>query len=1173
MRFLRLTRTRNWCVPIWRAAQFLGVAIGVLLLCLPTFSQGNFGRILGTVTDQSGGVLAGVTVTVVDTQRGVTRALITDAAGEYDAPSLTPGTYSVRVEAKGFKTLERQNVDVGVGKEVRVDLTPQPGEQQQTVTVTEAVPLVETTNATLGGSITNKDISDLPLNGRNYQNLVALRPGVMIQPGGSPWTQSTNNIRPDETAWMVDGVINANFFDARPVANMPSPFTDAATILPVDAIQEFNLQEDPKAEYGWKPGAVVDVGIKSGTNTFHGTAYAFGRDGGWDARNYFNPVTAAKSPTELEQYGGVVGGPIKKDKLFFFGGYEALDSSIGVNIGTTVPQTGPAGGDGSCKSGGAGSCANSLVDAVNELQLNGVALSPVSLKLVGCTLGPTACTGGLYSGASATTTSYISAFPNINTSKNGIAKIDYHPNDKNSINGMIFYGNYSGTGEDHPFVNKAFTDLSPITTWSVVSNWILIPNSRWVNDFRFGYDRVDFAFNNLDGNVLADGKGYPVDTGVTSPGGLPNIYIQGIGAYLGTNPNRPQNAKPNPYFDFQDNISYLIGKHAFKFGGEFAHVEADSDIGDIARGAIHFNGGATLGGNSTGLEDFLAGDPQRGQLLTGNAVRKVTWKMFAGYLQDDWRIKPRFVLNLGLRYEYHSPMNESNSQFGSFSPTTGMVQQGQGGLGTVWKPDRTNFSPRVGFAWDIGGNGKTVVRGGASVIYSSFVLFTFLAEFDFQNDTATSLASVPTGALLQVNGATTAGPGNITLGVATIPGSGLNWNGVVFPPPVAKCGDGLGADASPCDIMGVDPNLKSPYVANFNLGIQHAFGNNLSLEVGYVGNLGENLLGWRDINQIPAGGSVRPFAQFPYLRYINWGSNDAHSNYNSLQMTLTQRVSHGLSFIGGYTYAHGLDNGSLNRFGLLPENSADPGAEYSSSDFDIRQRFTLTASYNIPGKKGFGQILEGWQINGILNVQTAQPWAVSDSTNNFSGSGEFTDRWDFFGSPSAFRSGANSIPYCSGFGTSTINCTQTNQFGTVSLPSSLGAKCAAVAPDLGTLAAGGCYVEGNSVMVPPVAGTFGTMGRNIFRDSGFKNLDFSLFKNFSFHERFGAQFRAEVFNLFNHPNFANPYGASNGYLGGSDPSSTGTFGFAGTTPDVAAGNPLIGSGSARVVQLGLKLLF
>src|SRR5713226_9340579 len=309
----------------------LGAALGVLLFSVSLFAQANFGRILGIVTDQSGGVIAGATVTIVDKDRGVARTLITDDAGEYNAPTLIPSTYAVRVEARGFRKLERQNIVLEVGKEVRVDLTPQPGEQQQTVTVTEQLPLVETTNATLGGTLNNADINDMPLNGRNYQYLLNLRPGVMIQPGGGPWTQSTNNIRPEESAWMVDGVINANFYDARPVTGASSYITDGATILPVDAIQEFNLEENPKAEYGWKPGAVVNVGIRSGTNTLHGAAYAFGRSDAFDARNIFNPgpdasgkcsqPTCVKLPLTLEQFGGVVGGPIKKDKLFFFAGY------------------------------------------------------------------------------------------------------------------------------------------------------------------------------------------------------------------------------------------------------------------------------------------------------------------------------------------------------------------------------------------------------------------------------------------------------------------------------------------------------------------------------------------------------------------------------------------------------------------------------------------------------------------------------------------------------------------------------------------------------------------------------------------------------------------------------------------------------------------------------------
>src|SRR6266849_10873867 len=259
----------------------LGAALGVLLFSVSLFAQSNFCRILGIVTDQSGGVIAGATVTIVEKDRGVARTLITDDAGEYNAPTLIPSTYTVRVEARGFRKLERQNVVLEVGKEVRVDLTPQPGEQAQTVTVTEQLPLVETTNATLGGTLNNADINDMPLNGRNYQNLLSLRPGVTTYAGGSPWTQSTNNSRPDESVWMLDGVLNVNLYDYRPISGMPSPFTDGATILPVDAIQEFNLMENPKAEYGWRPGAVVNVGIKSGTNTLHGSAYGFYRSAAW----------------------------------------------------------------------------------------------------------------------------------------------------------------------------------------------------------------------------------------------------------------------------------------------------------------------------------------------------------------------------------------------------------------------------------------------------------------------------------------------------------------------------------------------------------------------------------------------------------------------------------------------------------------------------------------------------------------------------------------------------------------------------------------------------------------------------------------------------------------------------------------------------------------------------
>jgi len=1190
-----------------RISFLLLATLGVLLFSAPLFSQGNFGRILGTVTDQSGGVISGATVTIIDKDRGVARTLTTDDAGEYNAPTLIPGTYIVRAEAKGFKRLERQNVALEVGKEVRIDLTVQPGEQAQTITVTEAIPLVETTNATLGGTLNNADINDIPLNGRNYQNLLSLRPGVMIQPGGSPWTQSTNNTRPDETVWMVDGVFNANFADRRPITNSPSPFTDGATILPIDAIQEFNLEEDPKAEYGFSPGAVVNVGIRSGTNNFHGSAYAFGRDGSWDARNVFNPAPNAVPPTELKQFGGVVGGPIKKDKLFFFGGYEGLRSLVGNALGTSVPATGSLPGDPTRTE-------DSMVDAIVAVQKAGVPVSPVSLAIMGCPTGAltaaSTCTGGLIQGASPSTTTYNSGFPNTNQSDNGVGKMDYRINDKHMIHGTVVIGRYLGLGEDHPIVAAYWENPSPLKSYTITANWIWTASSSFVNEARFGYNLFEFALAQSDASKFANGKDYPLNTGITTTGGFPNVEIGSTFAPLGGWRGRPIDFE-NPASDFQDNISYLKGKHSFKFGGEFTHIHIDFN-GHDTRGRIQFRGGAAsaaLPGNAalaaldTPLMDFFAGYPGRAFQLVGTTPRTINWTSTAGFAQDDWRVKQRLMLNLGLRYSYVSPLKEANNLYGTFDPTLGLVQQGQASVGsTIVKPDYKDFSPRLGFAWDITGKGTTVVRGGASVLYSMFSTAQFMQSGQQNFGGGGGLHVIPTGACTTTVAVGVSCPqtfgGSIVLGNATIPGANLNWDpaisgslngGTVFPTGATlSCTAPIGKPKGvPCNIITVDPNLKTPYVVNWDLNVQHTFGSNLSLEVGYVANHGSRLTNFVDINQIDPGSPAeiacghcesyldRPYAtKFPYLKYINRTVNDGRSNYNSLQTTLTKRLSYGLNFTAGYTYGHGLDNGSLSRFGNLPQNSLNPGAEYASSDYDVRHRFTFTASYEIPGKNGYAQLLKGWKLNTTMNLESSQPWLVDDTGNDFIGTGESTDRWDFFGNPADFKSGSSSIPYCTGF-PGPVTCTTTSAISGLSatLPASLGAKCTAVAPDPSTLATGGCFVSGNSVMVPPTAGTYGTMARNIFRDGGFKNVDFSLFKTFKFTERYTAEFRWELFNVFNHPLIANPYGAANGSGLGIDPSGPNTFGCGCATPDVAAGNPLVGSGSSRVMQLGLKFAF
>jgi hypothetical protein len=376
-------------------------------------------------------------------------------------------------------------------------------------------------------------------------------------------------------------------------------------------------------------------------------------------------------------------------------------------------------------------------------------------------------------------------------------------------------------------------------------------------------------------------------------------------------------------------------------------------------------------------------------------------------------------------------------------------------------------------------------------------------------------------------------------------------------------------------------NFRTPYVTNWTFGIQHAFSSKLSLDSSYVGNHGTKLTGVVDLNQADPTTGVQPFAaSFPYLGFINYLSNLYGSTYHGLQTTVTARNYHGLDFVAGYTYSHALDDMSSNWVAFLPMDSRRPFLDHASGDEDIRHRFTFSLTYSLPEKKTRSQLLEGWQVNTIITVQSAQPWNVNDQSNNFSNTGEAADRWDFFGNPTDFRSGGqNTLPFCLD-----AVCSYQTPAGQVNVPAAQAATmwsaCTAKAPSTGpnsTLETAGCYasLNGKSVLVPPAQGTFGTMGRNIFRDTGFHNVDLSVSKNFRIRERIKAQFRIETFNIFNHPNFANPNGATSGYGQGAfaDPSQTSQFGCGCATPDNAAFNPVLGSGSARAIQLGLKFTF
>jgi Carboxypeptidase regulatory-like domain len=1176
-------------VPICaKALSTVSLSLALLLLCLPLFSQSYTGRILGTVTDKSGAVISGATVVVTDVQRGVARTLTTDQAGEYVAPDLQPGIYKVHFSAKGFKTVERVNVPLEVAKDLRIDVALQPGEISQTIEVLEEVPLVDTTSSTLGGTLSNKEINDLPLNGRNYENLLQLRPGVMRYPGGGFSTTSANGLRAEDNAYLIDGLFNSEPFSGQSIINGAGIAGDSATILPVDSIQEFNLQQNPPAEYGWKPGAIVNVGLKSGTNTLHGTGYAFGRDTPLDARNYFNVTNTPKQPRNLEQFGGTVGGPIIKDKLFFFGGYEGQRYEVGNITQLSTPATVTLGGD----------PANSLVDAITALQAANIPVSNVSLQIGGCTLGPpVACNGTGFPtnpGTNPTDPTLITfGLPNSVTVDNAVGKVDYHKGDRHTISGMYFFGNNSGTVSDASQLQKKW--LTQIHTRAQVLglNWAWTPSSRWVNEARFGYNRLYQPTFTADHNVPA--SSYGINTGVTNPlyGGLPRINIapfyifpQELGGF-----NWPKVQGPDTRFQFVDHIAYTVGKHALKFGGEIHRDGFNGGAYGGVRGRIKFGFGVNdVFPGATSLEDFFAGVPDKGSQLIGDPTRHIHNWGYAAFVQDDWRASRNLTVNLGLRYELSTVIKDDHNLLGNFDPTLGLLQVGRG-LSSPYNTDHTNFAPRLGFAWDVTGRGKTVLRGGGGIIYETVNWESFLAL-----NNSMGLSTIPTGAIIDASG-NTAG-GSIAVGTVNFPASSLNWDpaitgvqGSVFPTTPLDC------SAAPCSILGVARNLKTPYVWNWSLNVQHAFTNNLSLEIGYVGSHGSKLVGIHDINQPPPGSgwtggpggtiaqclasapawdncaadgdaeqAARPFnPNFPYLANIYQMGNIYRSNYNGLQTTLTSRNFHGFSAVVGYTYSHSLDDVGANwDFGAgsgIPQNNVRPQTEYASSDFDIRHRFTLAMTYLIPGKKSFAQLLDGWQLNSIVSLYGAQPWGPMDATTDVTGTGEvLSDRWDFFGNPRDFKSGPVGIPY---------------------FPNNSNPSCAAraLAVDGGNptgpadvaLGAFGCYAMGNAVMIPPPF-TLGSMGRNTFRDTGFRNWDLSVAKNWKFGERLGAQFRAEFFNVLNHPNFANPFGGQNGWAH-NDPGGPGNFGCACATPDVAASNPVIGSGGSRAVQLGLKLLF
>jgi carboxypeptidase family protein/TonB-dependent receptor-like protein len=1113
------------------------------------------GRILGTVTDQSGASVRDARITITNVDTGVTRTVASNEAGDYVASNLAPGVYRIVVELTGFKKVQRDGVRLEVGKDLRIDLTLAPGATTETVTVTSEIPQIETTNDSIGGSFSNKSINELPLNGRDYQNLVVLRPGIQRTPGGGFESITSNGLRPEDNNFIVDGVDDNDPYYSGNIINGEGVQGTPGSILPIDAIQEFNTEENPSAEYGYKPGATINIGLKSGTNTPHGTAYYFGRNNALDARNFFNVVGTPQNALRQHQFGASFGGPIVHDKLFIFGDYEGVRAQVSNSDQVQTPETVsvPSGAGAGCQILTTGDCNNSLVDALADLKASGTAVSPTTANLIGLGsfTGNGPFPGLLLKNDGTNGTSVQSGFPNVNRSDSFIIKSDYHRSDHNTFSGRYLFGDSFQIEQNFIVPRAQWRSTSKLRAQVAGGSWTWTPGNRWVNEARFGYNRFWQAILPADQN--ADPlKVYGINTGVTNPVnfGLPEIDY-GNFTSLGNISGWPLETTPNQTYQVGDNVSYTRGKHTFRFGGEFRRGSTDNIRNRHAQGRFQF----------ASLEDFLTGTLSKASLFVGDSERYVTIKSIAGFGQDDWRVTPRFTINAGLRYDFSGVINESKNLLGNFDPSVGLEQVGIN-ISKPYNNNPHNFAPRIGLAWDPRGDSKTVLRAGVSMIYEIPHISVFIGQNGVDNATTTGLGTIPTGA----NGSNI--KGTIVSAAQTIPIADWNTTPIFASTSVPDCNPS-DPNGAPCNILGVDKNLKTPYVISWNLNIQRALTNATSVQVAYVGNHGVHLYSVTDINQVDPNSPAeiacghceqagRPFnAAYPFLGVINFLGNRYSSNYNGLQISGTQRVWHGLNFVLGYTYAHAIDDVTNNR-GLNPQNSLRPDSERASGDDDIRHRFTLALTYDLPGRKGWAHLLEGWQTNTILTLQTGAPWSLVDgyvNGNDISLTGEFADRWNIIGPPSAIKVSPAGIPF--------FAFSQDPVTGVISG----NPDCLAHA-DPNQLLAFGCYEQNGTILVPPNAGTFGNLGRNAFRARPIRLWDFSLSKTTTLTERLKLQFRAEFFNVLNHPTFGNPV-----TLLTNDPSVQGNLGVLSATADVAAANPVIGTGGPRNIQLGLKFIF
>lgn len=1060
-------------VSFRRACQMALGFLGLLLaLNSAALAQTFRGGISGTIADNTGAAVPGANVKVTSKATAAQRVVVTGSNGEFAVPELALGFYVVEVSKAGFQPQRVNDVEVTVSKITSLELQLSVAQLNEIVEVSAgSVVRLDTASTALTGIVAPKQVQDLPLNGRDFRQMVQLTPGVTI-------AGSINGSRTRGNNYQIDGADNNDAFQNASAVNQGGVSGIAGTLLPIEAIDQFSVQSGASAEIGRNSGGAINLVIKSGSNQLHGSAYYFNRNEYFAAKSPVAPVGSRTPKIRNNQYGFSLGGPILKNRTFYFLTFEGQRAKAANSLRTTA-----------------------LSDAWVErgkailTQFN-VPLNPVSTNLL--TLYPS-----YIKSLPAAVNNFVSTDENDYISDNGIIKIDHKFNDNHNISARYFGGTGDQTAYDGGSFFRPYFQVAPsrMHNYSLVQNSVLSP--KLINQAVVGvnYFKQTFDIADISGNPLALG----LNTGVTVSG-TPTINITGFSLIGGT--GILPAGRIDTTWHITDTLSWELGKHQLKFGGEIRSAYLDIFYESRKRGVFNFDGTRGPWSNLTVAEravaDFLAGytTPANGaQIVRGNPQR--TYRQNSGdwFVHDNFKVSPSLTVNYGVRYTFNGVLYDEENALTNFLPAQGLVEIGKG-LDRLYPRDLNNFAPRLGFAYALGKDSKTVIRGGYGVFYD-IPAVSFFVSNGGGNGAASGIANNPGGARPVYS--LSLGAYNLTKDVP------------VF---------GTANPAPPFGVFAVDQNFRTPYVQNYNLNIQRQLARATVLQVGYVGSAGTKLALTRNINApIPGTSGTaqarRPFnARFPTFSAISLLETSATSNYNSLQISLVQNNWRGLSGSFAYTLGHAIDTSSEAR-STLPADSYNIRNERGNSAFDVRHTFRGSFTYDIPVFLSAlpKRLTQGWQLNSIFSFNTGTPLNITAGYNR-SLSGDGNDRVDLVGDPFA-NTGGNRFLNAAAF----------------SVPRS--ATGAAIAD-----------------------GKFGTLGRNTFYGPGFQTVDASLFKTTQITEGLKAQFRFEVFNLFNLVNWANPVTNF----------SSGSFGLLTNTRNGGSA-PGVGLGEPRNVQLALKLLF